>query len=327
MRILIIQTASIGDVILITPLLEGLHQHYPDAELDILLKKGTETLFQDHPFVHKVLIWDKRHHKYQNLIRIIRRIRRSGYDQVINVQRFLSTGLLTLLSGAGTTAGFDKNPLSRFFSHRLPHTIGKKSVHETERNLSLLHHLGIRGSFPVRLYPNAMARQKVAGYTLKPFITLSPSSLWFTKQLPEAKWVELVKGIPDGLGCYILGSGGDAELAGRIRGKSGNADVAVLAGKLSLLESAALMAQARMNYTNDSAPQHLASAMDAPVAVAFCSTVPSFGFGPLSKQSHILETKEVLPCRPCGIHGRRVCPEGHFRCASNIAVSDMLSIL
>ena len=100
-----------------------------------------------------------------------------------------------------------------------------------------------------------------------------------------------------------------------------------LSGKLSLLESAALMKDAMMNYVNDSAPMHIASAMNAPVCAVYCSTVPDFGFGPLSEQSFVVEVKEKLSCRPCGLHGHKACPQGHFRCAMDIESNQLLDIL
>jgi len=91
--------------------------------------------------------------------------------------------------------------------------------------------------------------------------------------------------------------------------------------------SAALIRDAFMNYTNDSAPLHLASAMDAPVAAVFCSTVPEFGFGPLSAKSFVIQTSEKLTCRPCGLHGKKVCPKKHFKCAESIAIKQLLLCL
>ena len=75
-----------------------------------------------------------------------------------------------------------------------------------------------------------------------------------------------------------------------------------------------------MNYVNDSAPLHIASAMNAPVTVYFCSTEPSFGFGPLSDNKTIVEVKEKLNCRPCGLHGKESCPKGHFNCGLKIEI-------
>jgi heptosyltransferase-2 len=147
---------------------------------------------------------------------------------------------------------------------------------------------------------------------------MSPASVWFTKQLPVEKWVELIKGTKSTV--YLLGAKGDAALADEIKQQANRDNVYSLTGELSLLQSAALMADAQMNYVNDSAPMHLASAMNAPVTAIFCSTVPYFGFGPLSDESRIIETKERLDCRPCGLHGYKACPKGHFRCALSIEV-------
>ena len=95
-----------------------------------------------------------------------------------------------------------------------------------------------------------------------------------------------------------------------------------MAGKLTFLESTALISKAQMTYTNDSAVMHFASAVNAPVTAIYCSTVPGFGFGPLSDQSTIVETSENLSCRPCGLHGKKACPEGHFKC-SEIAIEQI----
>ena len=97
-----------------------------------------------------------------------------------------------------------------------------------------------------------------------------------------------------------------------------------LAGKLSFLESTALMRDAVMNFMNDSAPLHLASAVNAKITAIFCSTVPSFGFGPMSEDSIIVQTKEKLKCKPCGLHGLKDCPEDHFKCAITIDKNELL---
>jgi heptosyltransferase-2 len=94
---------------------------------------------------------------------------------------------------------------------------------------------------------------------------------------------------------------------------------------LSLLESAGWMKAARWVVTNDSGPMHMASAVNAPTVAIFCSTVPSFGFGPLSSLSVVVEKEEELVCRPCGMHGKRACPLGHFQCGTGIAVDHVLA--
>ena len=118
-QILIIQTASIGDVILGTAIIEKLHSYYPEAKIDYLIQKGIEPLFSNHPFINNILIWNKKENKNRNLIKLACKIRKTKYDLVITLQRFLSSGMLTVLSGAKTTAGFDKNPLSFFFTIKM----------------------------------------------------------------------------------------------------------------------------------------------------------------------------------------------------------------
>jgi heptosyltransferase-2 len=67
--------------------------------------------------------------------------------------------------------------------------------------------------------------------------------------------------------------------------------------------------------------------MNAPVTAIYCSTLPAFGFGPLSDKHYLVETPEVLPCRPCGLHGKIACPEKHFRCATSITTRQLLDTL
>jgi heptosyltransferase-2 len=85
--ILIIQTAFIGDVVLATPVIEKLHETYPQASIDFLLRKGNEGLLQGHPFLRDVLIWDKKKGKYKQLLSTITKIREKKYDCVINLQK------------------------------------------------------------------------------------------------------------------------------------------------------------------------------------------------------------------------------------------------
>jgi heptosyltransferase-2 len=330
-KFLVIQTAFIGDVVLATGILEKLHAQFPDAQIDMLVRKGNESLLEAHPFLHEVLIWDKKKHKLRNLGRLARRIRHARYDTVINVQRFAATGLLTAFSGAGETIGFDKNPLSRLFSKRVPHQVGGQ--HEIERNHQLIKHLTDETPGRPRLYPSAQDEEIVRSYRERPYITISPASVWFTKQYPKEKWVRFLGGLSSSYAVYLLGGPSDHGLCEFIReavcspGVDGGPAVTNLSGQLSFLQSAALMQGAVMNYVNDSAPLHFASAVDAPVTAVYCSTIPAFGFGPLSHKQFIVEIKRPLDCRPCGLHGYKTCPLGHFHCAYQIEDQQLLATL
>jgi heptosyltransferase-2 len=69
---------------------------------------------------------------------------------------------------------------------------------------------------------------------------------------------------------------------------------------------------------------HFASAVNAPVTAIYCSTIPEFGFGPLSDSRFIVQTSLDLKCKPCGIHGKKDCPLGHFKCAVSIETQQLL---
>jgi ADP-heptose:LPS heptosyltransferase len=327
---LIIQTAFIGDVVLATSLMEKLHQYFPDAQIDFLLRKGNEGLLKAHPYLREVLIWEKKKDKQKNLFELLRKIRANKYDVVVNVQRFMATGVLTAFSGAGETTGFNKNPLSFLFTHRVRHIVSTpdRPLHEIQRNQKLIEK--ITDSLPEkpRLYPSHADRQRVAEYKQDAYICVAPASVWFTKQFPVEKWISFIKKVPEKYKVYLLGAPVDLDLCEKIKLQSCLGDRVInLAGKLNFLESAALQETAVMSYVNDSAPMHFASAMNAPVTAIYCSTMPSFGFGPLSDKSHIVEVKEELPCRPCGLHGRKECPLKHFDCAMKITDEQLLSII
>jgi len=325
-KILIIQTASIGDVILATLIVENLHLQFPDADIDILVKMGNETLFEKHPFLHQVLIWNKKQQKYKNLLHLLSYIRRQRYDLIVNVQRFLSTGFLTAFSKAKITTGFKKNPFSFLFTHSVKHLFDHQH-HEIDRNLSLISRFVTQTHRCIRLYPSEEDIASVSSYKTIPYITISPASLWFTKQFPKEQWIRFLQTLTSDLKVYFLGGTADYKLCDEIIQESGHICSENLAGKLTFLQSAVLMQQAQMNYVNDSAPTHLCSAVNAPVTTIFCSTVPRFGFTPLSDRSNIVECQEVLPCRPCGIHGYKECPKKHFKCGYNININDLTNIL
>ena len=325
-KFLVIQTAVTGDVVLATALIEKIHSFFPYAVIDFLVRKGNEGLLEAHPFIHETLIWNKKEDKKKNLWKLLKKIRNTKYDKVINLQRFAATGFLTAFSGAKEKIGFKKNPLSFLFSKTFPHDV-LNGLHEVERNNKLIEDFTDNTLTKPKLYPSSKNEDDIKRYTIQPYVCMAPASVWFTKQYPFEKWVELINSFPTLYKIYLIGGKDDIPFCKKIKDTVLNNKVEVLAGKLNFLSSAALMKGAIMNYTNDSAPLHFASAADAPVTAIFCSTVPSFGFYPLSAKSFIVQTSENLSCRPCGLHGWDACPLGHFKCALTINNQKLLNSL
>jgi heptosyltransferase-2 len=352
-KILVIQTAFIGDVVLATALVESLHQQYPQAAIDVVVRKGNEPLFNEHPFINELIVWDKKQHKYLNWLSILKKIRAKKYDVLINVQRFAATGLWTVLSSAKTTIGFDKNPFSFLFTHKVKHDVAAlnqdisvSEVHEINRNHALISSLGVLPLVKPKLYPTKSDYEKVKVYQAENYITIAPASVWFTKQFPLTAWVSFINELKFEGPIYILGGPTDKALGDTImnevvsldsktfndtstRSTNSTASTKIinLSGDLGFLASAALQQKAVLNYVNDSAPMHFCSAVNAPVVAIYCSTIPAFGFGPLSTNSFIVETQTQLACRPCGLHGKKHCPLGHFNCAHSIENAQLIAPL
>lgn len=316
-RFLIIQTAFTGDAILSTAVIEKLTTSIPGVAIDLLVRKGNDGLFDGHPHIRRLYVWDKRRgNKYRELWPLMKQLRVNRYDVCINLQRHTTTALVTLNCAARETVGFSGSLLSRFFTRRFPRRMDAAAglTHEVDRYLRLLTGIipDTSRAMP-RLYPSPkdFKRVRIEG----PYITVAPASVWFTKQYPAEKWGEVIDLIDPTLSVRLIGAAADRDVCERVRASTVHPKVENCAGVFTLLQSAALIKNAAMNYVNDSAPLHLATAMGAPVTAVFCSTIPAFGFGPLGNNGRVVETDEQLPCRPCGIHGRRRCPRGHFKCA------------
>lgn len=321
MKFLIIQTAFIGDVVLATPMAEALVQ-LDHAEIHFLVRKGNESLLENSPFIHRVWIWNKSQNKLGNLFRLSAEIRKEKFDCVLNLQRFASSGFLTFISGALKKIGFEENPFSFCFTSKFKHEVNN-GQHEVLRNLELIRAF-VPGDFPPRLFPSVLDFQNVAHYKKQSYVCVAPSSVWFTKQWPKENYMQLVSELTKKHHVFLLGAKSDFVLCEEVIGKT-TSNSTNLCGQLSFLESAALMRDAAMNFVNDSAPMHFASAMNAPTTAFFCSTIPEFGFGPLSERSRIVESSEDLACRPCGLHGKKACPQGHFKCG--ITSSEQIEML
>ncbi|MEN9976867.1 MAG: hypothetical protein RIR36_1027, partial [Bacteroidota bacterium] len=208
-----------------------------------------------------------------------------------------------------------------------PQNSNNAYFHETSRNHALLASLTTAPVAKPALYPSAAHFAAVQKWQSAPYICMSPGSVWETKKMPAKNWIDLINAVPTNYTIYLMGAPNETALCAEILSGSSRGGVVNIAGQLNLLEAAALIKGARLNYVNDSAPMHLASATNAPVAAIYCSTIPAFGYGPLSDTQFVVETLEHLPCKPCGLHGKKVCPLGHFNCGHTITTAQLLAPL
>jgi len=309
----IIQTAFIGDVILATPLADAARASLPGTEIVFVVRAGCENLVTTHPAIDRVVVWDKhgRNRGIGGVFRIARELRSIGIETAVVPHRSLRSAAVAKMAGIPVRIGFDRGGGRFLHTERVPYITG---IHEVERNLMLAAAAGWEHEgFTPRIVPDAddiaMIDDIVRG--LGDYMVFAPGSVWATKMWPIDYYIELGQAFTEqGFRIIVSGGGDDADICRAVEaGIPGAVDVC---GVLSLRRSAELYRRASVVVTGDSAPQHIASAMGARVVAVFGPTVREFGFTPYGQSGVVVE--EDVPCRPCGIHGHAVCPEGHHRC-------------
>jgi heptosyltransferase-2 len=155
-------------------------------------------------------------------------------------------------------------------------------------------------------------------------VALAPGSAWGTKRWPF--YPELAVKIAENANVVVVGGPDDSAVGDTIVAQLRSGTGANAAGKLGFLASAALIGKAAALVSNDSAPQHFASAMNTPTICIFGPTVPGFGFGPLADGSRVAGL-DSLACRPCDHHGPPRCPLGHWRCMREVSSADVFGLL
>lgn len=325
---LVVQTAFAGDLICTLPLLQALRREFPTSRIAVVAIPGTAGLLANHPAVDEIYVYDKREadRGLWGLLRLSRLIRAVGFATAIVPHRSLRSALLVWKAGIPRRIGFHTSAGRRLFTHIVRYDA---SIHEIERNLSLMS--GVTGKTHPRevprLNPSAADRSAVDSIVGKEgsgsLVAVAPGTVWNTKRWPAAKFVDLIR-ILHGEGHHVVLVGGmdDGPLAASILSALPGGRITSAVGKLTLLQSAELIRRCSILVSNDSAPMHLAVAVQTPVVALFGATVPAFGFAPLGAHDRVIEVTG-LPCRPCSIHGGRRCPIGTFDCMNRISALDV----
>jgi len=327
---LVIQTSYLGDVILTTPLIAELARRGP---VDVLATPGGGVALANNPNIRSVIRYDKRgtYGSALGLWQTIREIRaRRPYEAAYLAQGSFRSGLIAMMTGAKQRIGFASSTGRALYTTQIPY---RPELHHAERLWSLAvsgrADPPSRSQVRPRLYPSDEDRRRVdtimrqSGNTDDSVVALAPGSAWGTKRWPY--YPELAKHLSEDHRIAIIGSKEDSAVAAKIM-ETLPEGRAISGIGLPLLVSAELIGRARAIVTNDSAPQHLASAMGTPTLTIFGPTVPEFGFGPLAER-HVVAGHESLSCRPCHRHGPPSCPLGHWRCMRELTPEYISSLL
>ena len=318
-KILLIQTAFIGDVILTTPMIEAIMKKLPAAEIDFLTIPASQNIIKTNPNLRDVIIFDKKGKDkgLSGLLKMGKFVAGNGYDICISPHRSFRSAFLAQRTRAKIRIGFDRSAWKRAYTHLISYPY---DLHEIERNLSLLSVLDIPGRiFPPAIYADKNDENRVTEelqqFNLKNtdiIFAVAPGSVWPTKRWPEKYFSEFCRLINNkGYNILLVGGDADKELCNRIACCCEK--TFSTAGLFTLRQTYALLKKCQGILTNDSAPLHLGMAAGISVFAIFGPTVPAFGFAPFGDKSLVMEIKD-LQCRPCAIHGGNRCPIKTFDC-------------
>jgi heptosyltransferase-2 len=326
---LVVQTSFLGDTVLTTPLIAELATRGP---VSVVVTPASAPLLARNRDIHELFVYDKRGadagvRGFRRLAQQLRaRNAAAGAPPPIAylAQRSVRSAALALAAGYTQRVGFEGSAGRTLYSRRVPY---REDRHHAERLWRLAFEQSevpspIPASLRPKLFPGDAERRAVdallgGGTDSRPIIALAPGSIWATKRWPY--YSQLAEVLAPRFRIAVIGGLADSPEAASIAEFSGAQGVVDGTASLSLLASAELIGRARLLVTNDSAPQHLASAMGTKTITIFGPTVEEFGFGPLAPHS-ISIGLDALACRPCHHHGPPHCPLGHWRCMRELGV-------
>ena len=311
--ILLVSLSNLGDIILTTPVLQRLSAEFPEAVIDVSCGAAGKEIFSNHPAVREVMI-SQRHRSIARRLRNISYLRKRKYDLVVDLKRtmvpfFLKRSLRSPVSPSAFL-GLKRDD--------------ERILHKREQHLLLLRNIGIdisdAGFFvPISIYDCRAVDELLKGSGDKDIVLLNPGSKSHLKRWDAKKYALLSDRLVAELGCQVMVAGNedDEEVVDELMSSTKQAvkNICCEAGIGELME---IMRRVSLVVTNDSAPLHMASAVNAPT-IAIFGPSDERKYGPLSDKSRVITPEAV--CRPCGT---ALCSKGPDEgCISRITVEEV----
>ncbi|MDA8418641.1 MAG: lipopolysaccharide heptosyltransferase I [Desulfobacteraceae bacterium] len=344
MKILIVKTSAIGDVIHTLPALNCLRRHYPEARIDWLVEEAAAEAVIGHRAVDRVLVsrrksWIKfiKSGRFlaagRDFYRLWHDLRATRYDLLLDFQGLLKSGIFVFGARARRKVGFGPGMEHAeaswlFLNERLPPVA--MDQHAIQRELQLLAAIGIPCQdvvfdFPVRDEDQNQVRRllaKLGADPSEPMVAINPLTTWPTKHWLNERFAAVADRLGE-MGVKVVFTGGLGEapvIAEKIIASMRHRDKAInLAGRTSLKELAALYGMVQAVITTDTGPMHVAAAVGTPVVALFGPTAP-WRTGPYGDKHRVL--RAGLACSPCF---KRECQGHEMNCMKNITLDEVLT--
>ncbi len=311
MKYLVVRFSSLGDCILLCPLVEHLKKSGAD-EVVVLTKRAYAGIFASATGVDRVVALN-RSSRTAHLWRIAGEFR-DGYT-VIDAHASWRSKVV------GWRAGRVDARITKHTRQRLGLIVLKRPANlptMLQRYAQLCAPLGM--DVPI-LAPGGMripeeaSRAAALAMGEAPFVAIAPGSRWPSKQWNG--FARLAPLLARDARILLVGDENDRAFADPIARSLGERCLD-LTGRAPLMDAAAHLARCRVFVGNDSGLMHLAEAVGVPVVSLFGPTVESFGYFPSLPESRTIERR--IACRPCSRNGSIPCPRRTGECLTAISV-------
>ena len=321
-RILIINLAFIGDVLLSTPVARSLRHAYPQARIDMMTVPVAAPLAQRNPYIDEVIVYDKKgqHKKWKALWQLLRHIRSRKYDLAVCTNFAPRGAMLAFFCGIPRRLGYAAQHGEWFLSDSVS-SMRPPLRHEAENYLDVLQPLGLAATdFSLELALQAddvvpAAREKEKSD--KPIVVLCPAGSYRRKSWTTDGYATLIQKLSPQVSWYLIGGKAEAAYLQRIAAKAA-VPVTLWSGTHTLPEVAGLMQRAALVISVDTAALHMAQAVHTPVLGLFGPTDPRI-WGPRGAKDRVVWLQN---CQPCW--GRGECATQH--CLRDLSADTVIQI-
>ena len=320
MNILIIRFSSIGDIILTSAFIRQVRKTYPEAQIDYVIKKSFLQLIQYNPHINHIYTYDSAT-KLSGLKALRNTLKTTGYDFIFDLQNNFRSNFILKAFPRSHKGQIDKLKVKRALLVYLKINRYGKILPVPLRYLKTAESALVNDDgLGLELFPGDNSNPPLIEGD---YIAIAPGAAHFTKRWPTGNFKSLIEKILKKFPYKIVLLGGkedsEAFTSLEISDKIIN-----FTGRLSLLESAAAIKNAKLLISNDSSLMHMATAVGTPVLAIFGSTSEELGFFPFRGQSMVVQNNGLW-CRPCTHIGRERCPLGHFKCMKEITADDLFN--
>ena len=340
-RLVVINTAFLGDLVLTIPFLNLLKKKYPNSIISLVCKKGIGDLFLKLKLVD--FVFEVQKGKACDYANTAKRLNETDQDIVFCIHQSVRSYLLSLkiksklrigYSSWYNFFGFEKKierdlklpePLRIFqFLTLVDHSFSNFFQNETKSvdlNLKLSNDHMVEipswAKFP-RLELDYRQYDPTPDSGLR-HIAIFPGSVWNTKRWTIESYAELTQRLTEmDFQVILMGGPGEESCGEFIQSKVASSRLSNMIGKSSVWESLLVLSQCELVVANDSASAHMAALLGKKILVFFGPTVLKFGYRPWGNSVFVLENSQ-LSCRPCSSHGPQECPIKTHACMKSIS--------